>query len=179
MINTALDFISKQISGYLNNLSVTIKKEYIIIPSLVYNGKLTILDNSQGLTLINIEEDRVAKNKFVTVRNMPGEIESRDNGIGLSLYILISANFHYEATITPRTDYPEGLESLSQVIPFFQNKNVFTQSNSPQLSIIDANIEQLSIALVNLNFEQMNHLWSIIGHSYLPSVIYTLRMLSV
>lgn len=179
MINTALDFISKEINGYFNHLIGTTNEDYIVVSNLVYDGKLAIPDNSLGLTLINIEEDLVAKNQFVTVRNMPGESGSRNPGMGLSLYILISANFHYEATITPRTDYLEGLERLSQVISFLQNKNVFTPSNSPQLSIIDSNIEQLSIALVNLNFEQINHLWSAIGHSYLPSVMYKIRMLSV
>ncbi|MCX2476536.1 DUF4255 domain-containing protein [Pedobacter sp. MC2016-05] len=179
MINTALDFISKEINGYFNHLIGTTNEDYIVVSNLVYDGKLAIPHQSLGLTLINIEEDLIAKNQFVTVRNMPGESESRNPGMGLSLYILISANFHYEATITPRTDYLEGLERLSQVISFFQNKNVFTPSNSPQSSIIDSNTEQLSIALVNLNFEQINHLWSAIGHSYLPSVMYKLRMSSV
>lgn len=179
MINTALDFISKEINGYLNNIAGTTNEDFIVVSSIVYDGKLAIPDKTLGLTLMNIEEDRVAKDQRVTVRNIQGDIETRNPDIYLNLFVLISANFHYEETESPRLDYLEGLKRLSQVISFFQGKSVFTQANSPLLALTDSKIERLSAELFSFNFEQMNHFWSIIGHSYLPSVLYKIRMLTI
>ncbi|RZJ91752.1 MAG: DUF4255 domain-containing protein [Chryseobacterium sp.] len=179
MINTALDFLSKEINSNLNNIAGTTNEDFIVVSSIVYDGKLAIPDKTLGLTLMNIEEDRVAKDQRVTVRNMQGDIETRNPDIYLNLFVLISANFHYEETESPRLDYLEGLKRLSQVISFFQGKNVFTQANSPLLALTDNKIERLSAELFSFNFEQMNHFWSIIGHSYLPSVLYKIRILTI
>ncbi|MCX2574548.1 DUF4255 domain-containing protein [Pedobacter sandarakinus] len=179
MINTALDFISKEVNAHLNHLAGTTVDDYLVVSSIVYDGKLAIPDKTLGLTLMNIEEDRFAKDQRVTVRNVQGDLETRNPDIYLNLFVLVSANFHYEDTETPRLDYLEGLKRLSQVIAFFQSKSVFTQSNSPSLAAIDRNIEKLAVELFSFNFEQMNHFWSIIGHSYLPSVLYKIRMLTI
>ncbi|AZI27341.1 DUF4255 domain-containing protein [Pedobacter sp. G11] len=179
MINTALDFLSKEINSNLNNIAGTTNEDFIVVSSIVYDGKLAIPDKTLGLTLMNIEEDRVAKDQRITVRNMQGDIETRNPDIYLNLFVLISANFHYEETESPRLDYLEGLKRLSQVISFFQGKSVFTQANSPLLALTDNKIERLSAELFSFNFEQMNHFWSIIGHSYLPSVLYKIRMLTI
>ncbi|ARS39411.1 hypothetical protein CA265_06990 [Sphingobacteriaceae bacterium GW460-11-11-14-LB5] len=179
MINAALDFFSKEINGYLNNIANTTGEDYIVVSSVVSEGKLAIPEKTMGITLMNIEEDRVVKDQRVTVKNMLGDIETRNPDIYLNLYVLISANFNHADTESPTLDYLEGLKKLSQVIAFFQGKNVFTQANSPLLATIDKNIERLSIELFSFNFEQMNHFWSIIGHSYLPSVLYKIRMITV
>lgn len=179
MINAALDFFSKEINGYLNNIANTTGEDYIVVSSVVSEGKLAIPEKTMGITLMNIEEDRVVKDQRVTVKNMLGDIETRNPDIYLNLYVLISANFNHADTESPTLDYLEGLKKLSQVIDFFQGKNVFTQANSPLLATIDKNIERLSIELFSFNFEQMNHFWSIIGHSYLPSVLYKIRMITV
>ncbi|SDD10531.1 DUF4255 domain-containing protein [Pedobacter soli] len=179
MINAALDFFSKEINGYLNHVANTTNDEYIVVSSIVSDGKLAIPEKTMGITLMNIEEDRALKDQRVSVKNMFGDIETRNPDIYLNLYVLISANFNSAGTESPTLDYLEGLKRLSQVIAFFQGKNVFTQANSPLLATIDKNIERLSAELFSFNFEQMNHFWSIIGHSYLPSVLYKIRMITV
>ncbi|WP_052265954.1 DUF4255 domain-containing protein [Pedobacter kyungheensis] len=179
MINAALDFFSKEINGYLNHVANTANDEYIVVSSIVSDGKLAIPEKTMGITLMNIEEDRALKDQRVSVKNMFGDIETRNPDIYLNLYVLISANFNSAGTESPTLDYLEGLKRLSQVIAFFQGKNVFTQANSPLLATIDKNIERLSAELFSFNFEQMNHFWSIIGHSYLPSVLYKIRMITV
>jgi hypothetical protein len=179
MINAALDFFSKEINGYLNHVANTTDDEFIVVSSIVSDGKLAIPDKTMGITLMNIEEDRALKDQRVSVKNMFGDIETRNPDIYLNLYVLISANFNSAETESPTLDYLEGLKRLSQVIAFFQGKNVFTQANSPLLATIDKNIERLSAELFSFNFEQMNHFWSIIGHSYLPSVLYKIRVITV
>jgi hypothetical protein len=150
-----------------------------VVTSIVSNSDLAIPEKTIGLTLMNIEEDRVAKDQRVTVKNATGEIETRNPDIYLNLFVLISANFDSAKTEDPTEDYLEGLKQLSQIITFFQGKSVFTQSNSPLLALIDPTIDRLSIELFSFNFEQMNHFWSIVGHSYLPSVLYKIRMITI
>lgn len=179
MIHNALNFIAQEINRYLNNAAGTANDKLVVVTSIVSNGDLAIPGKTIGLTLMNIEEDRVAKDQRVTVKNALGEIESRNPDIYLNLFILISANFDAADTEDPTEDYLEGLKQLSQIITFFQGKNVFTQANSPLLALIDSSIERLSVELFSFNFEQMNHFWSIVGHSYLPSVLYKIRMITI
>lgn len=179
MIHNALNFISQEINRYLNNAAGTANDKLVVVTSIVSNGDLAIPEKTIGLTLMNIEEDRVAKDQRVTVKNATGEIETRNPDIYLNLFVLISANFDSAETEDPTEDYLEGLKQLSQIITFFQGKSVFTQSNSPLLALIDPAIDRLSIELFSFNFEQMNHFWSIVGHSYLPSVLYKIRMITI
>lgn len=179
MIHNALNFISQEINTYLNNSAGTANNKHIVVTSIVSNGTLAIPEKTIGLTLMNIEEDRVAKDQRVTVKNVSGEIETRNPDIYLNLFVLISANFDAAESEDPTEDYLEGIKQLSQVITFLQGKNVFTPSNSPLLALIDPSIERLSIELFSFNFEQMNHFWSIVGHSYLPSVLYKIRMITI
>jgi hypothetical protein len=179
MIHNALNFISQEINRYLNNAAGTANDKLVVVTSIVSNSDLAIPEKTIGLTLMNIEEDRVAKDQRVTVKNATGEIETRNPDIYLNLFVLISANFDSAKTEDPTEDYLEGLKQLSQIITFFQGKSVFTQSNSPLLALIDPTIDRLSIELFSFNFEQMNHFWSIGGHSYLPSVLYKIRMITI
>lgn len=179
MIHNALNFISQEINIYLNNSAGTTNNKHIVVTSIVSNGTMAIPEKTIGLTLMNIEEDRVAKDQRVTVKNLNGEIETRNPDIYLNLFVLITANFDAADSEDPTEDYLEGIKQLSQVITFLQGKNVFTPSNSPLLALIDPSIERLSIELFSFNFEQMNHFWSIVGHSYLPSVLYKIRMITI
>lgn len=59
-------------------------------------------------------------------------------------------------------------QTLSFIISFFQNKNVFNHQNSPEL---DEKIEKIIVDLYTLNLEQQNHLWGALGAKYMPSVV--------
>jgi hypothetical protein len=40
-------------------------------------------------------------------------------------------------------------------------------------------IEKLIFSLYNINFEQINHLWSTLGGKYLPSVLYKMQLVII
>jgi hypothetical protein len=40
-------------------------------------------------------------------------------------------------------------------------------------------IEKLVVELHQLNFEQQNNLWAVLGAKYLPSVLYKVRAISI
>ncbi len=170
MIDKALEVIKKDIHDYLvrlPELNVTSETVVHITPVVKFNGDIAVPDNSLGLTLVNVEEERVMKSREAVTLTSAGEVSHLNPAVKLNLYVLITANF---------TNYATGLGFLSGAIRFFQGKNVFTPRNTPGLN---GSIEKLIADLFTLNFEQQNHLWGALGAKYLPSVMYKIRMLTI
>ena len=122
--------------------------------------------NSAVLSLVNIEEDRVARIQENTVKTATTTLY-KNPPVLVNLYILFSIN---------RTAYDECLNLLTGIILFFQHQNVFTPVTHPSL---DKRVQKLMVDLHSLSFEQLNHLWSIMGGKYMPSVMYKVRQLTM
>ncbi len=170
MINKVLTVLQDQILNYLtlqeNLISST--DDSIRLTNIVDNiGNFEIMENSLGLTLVNIEEERVMKSQksFATASN--GQIAHVNPEIKLNLYILISARF---------AEYKTSLQYISEIFLFFQGKSVFTPENTPGLH---SSIEKIIVELFTLDFEQQNHLWGTLGAKYIPSILYKLRMVII
>jgi hypothetical protein len=180
MIDSALKFLTDEINAYLvlKNEPVNAASPEIVLTNVAAeDGNWAIPPKTLGLSLINIEEERVFKEQQSAFRNEAGDIEHYNPNIKLNLYILISANFAAgDAGGNTNTTgiYTEGLKQLSYVIGFFQGKNVFTPDNSPALP---AELKRLVIELYSYSFEQQYNFWSVVGAKYLPSVLYKVRML--
>lgn len=180
MIDTALKFLTDEINAYLllKNEPVNAAAPEIVLTNVAAeDGNWAIPPKTLGLSLINIEEERVFKEQQTAFRNPEGAIEHYNPNIKLNLYILITANFAAgDAGGNTNTTgiYREGLKQLSYVIGFFQGKYVFTPDNSPTLP---PQLKKLVIELYSNSFEQQYNFWSVIGAKYLPSVLYKVRML--
>ncbi len=170
MIDKALEVLKKEIHDYLvrlPELNVTSETVVHITPIVKFNGDIAVPDNSLGLTLVNVEEERMVKSRQATTLTSEGQVSHLNPAIKLNLYVLITANFN---------KYSTGLGFLSGAIRFFQGKNVFNPQNTPGL---DQSIEKLIAELFTLSFEQQNHIWGALGAKYLPSVMYKIRMLTI
>lgn len=180
MIDLALEFLTQQVNDHLSLRSlpdIGTGPEIVLTNVAAEDGNWAIPPKTLGLSLINIEEDRVNMDQVVTHRNANGDIESYNPEIKLNLYILISANFAAgDAGGSTNTTgiYAEGLKQLSYVISFFQGKYVFTTDNSPTLN---PTIKKLIVELYSSSFEQQYNFWNVVGAKYLPSVLYRVRML--
>lgn len=179
MIHTSLSFLTQQINEYLKLKTDDSETERIFLTSVATeNAGIVIPYSSLGLSLINIEEERVFKDQKTTFINQSGTSETMNPEIKLNLYILISANFQDDDNSTPTTvDYEEGLKQLSYVISFFQSKNVFTPDNSPEMAGKDPHLRKLVVELYSYSFEQLYNFWSVVGTKYLPSVLYRVRLI--
>jgi hypothetical protein len=169
MINKVLELLRDEIHDYLKlkpELNVgnqqTISLSNIVDP----DGKIEIPADSLGMTLVNIEEEKVMKSQVASFKKN-NTVSYFNPDIKLNLYIMITANFG---------DYSTALKFLSYVISFFQSKFVFDHQNSPKL---DKSIEKLIAELYTLTFEQENYLWGAIGSKLLPAVMYKIRMVVV
>lgn len=171
MINETLKFISDEVNSYLS-LKLGINTD----PRLVLGNISRAMDNDVPgvnslanraiLSLVNVEEDRVAKQQENYVKTDSG-ITYKNPPTYINLYILFAVN---------RTEYNDSLKWLAYIIQFFQYQNVFTPISHPTL---DEKIEKLIVDLYTLNFEQINHLWSTMGGKYIPSVLYKVRQITI
>ena len=171
MINETLKFISDEVNSYLS-LKLGINTD----PRLILGNISRAMDNDTPgvnslanraiLSLVNVEEDRVAKQQENYVKTDSG-ITYKNPPTYINLYILFAVN---------RTEYNDSLKWLAYIIQFFQYQNVFTPISHPAL---DEKIEKLIVDLYTLNFEQINHLWSTMGGKYIPSVLYKVRQITI
>jgi hypothetical protein len=179
MIDTSLSFITNELNEYLKLRTGTPEVDRVFLTSVATESNgVVIPDKSLGVSLINIEEERVYKDQRTSVINNEGNVEYLNPEIKLNLYILISANFQDNIENDSSDDYVEGLKQLSFIISFFQAKNVFTQGNSPALAGFDPNIQKLVVELYSYSFEQLYNFWSVVGTKYLPSVLYKLKVVT-
>jgi hypothetical protein len=125
------------------------------------------------LSIVNIEEDRVAKSpdNFVKENSL---IRYKNPAIHLNLTLLFAAT---------HDDYPKAIALLEKIVRFFQIKYVFMPGDTPELAtanmINDFNVEKLIFDWMNLNLEQVHQLWTTLGGHYIPSVIFKLRMITI
>ncbi len=175
MINEALTFLCHELNTYIKVL-FNINEDKVVLSSPLTSQGLNNAKNTDKLiiTLVNIEQE-------ATIRNsLPGKIHSHPNpgiksgdiaihnspALNINLHLLFSTSFN---------DYQESLKFISCTLSFFQSKGVFTHQNAP---LLNTNIEKLVVELENINYQNSNYLWAMLGSNYTPSVIYKVRMLT-
>jgi len=137
--------------------------------SLALDNTLTGENSLAGkaiLSLVNVEEDKVAKQQENYSRGDSTTVY-KSPPLYLNMYILFSVN---------KPEYDDCLKWLGHIMQFFQHQQVFTPITHPNL---DPKIPRIVVDLFSLNFEQVNHLWSTLGGKYMPSVLYKIRQISV
>jgi len=171
MINESLQFIADELNKYLVlKMGPATEPPRLVLGNVsrLFDGEAagTGLTNKAIMSLVNVEEDRIAKQQENFVRT---DVSTRYKSpqLYLNLYILFSVN---------RTLYTDSLQHLNYILQFFQFQHVFTPITHPDL---DPRIQKLCVDLCTLNFEQVNHLWSTLGGKYLPSVMYKVRQITI
>ena len=179
MIHSALEFLTQELNAFIKLKVGDPLTARIFLSGVTNEQGIAIPDQSLGLSLINIEEERTNKEQQSRFINTVGKVEKRNPEIQLNLYVLITANFQNKLANNSSDDYVEGLKQLSYAIAFFQSKNVFTPENSPALSGFDPNLSKIVVELYSYSFEQLYNFWSVVGAKYLPSVLYKVKTLRI
>ncbi len=169
IIERALYFIQQQLDLYLKQKMVDNEGENKVVLSglLKPGGQMEVKQDQLALTLVNIEEERIAESQQPYRTSENGSHQKTNPAIKLNLFLLFAAHFK---------NYDEALKTISHVVSFFQARNVFERSKFPSM---DDSLEKLILELQTMDFEQMNHLWGALGAKYMPSVLYKMRMLTV
>ena len=125
-------------------------------------------DTNIVISLINIEEDRVSRDPHNFIRSGTGVIY-KNPPVNLNLTLLFTS-------VRDNGGYGLALQSIQNLIAFFQNKYVFDHSNTPGM---DAGIDKLILEMISMNVEQLQLLWSMLGGKYHPSIAYRMRMVTI
>lgn len=170
MIADALIFLKNQLNAFL-----TIQSEEEL--GSAQGDKVVFIDGEQmdpvsfkpqavSALLINVEEENVLRpaDRFVA-RSSDGTVDRVEPEIRLNLYVLFAARFK---------KYEKGLRQLSRIISYFQSYRHFDRQGFPELS---GRIDHLVVELTTLPFSEQNEIWSALRTTYLPSVLYRVKML--
>ena len=172
MIHQALQFIEKEVNAYFDARFGQTTQKWVSLgnPARLNDdpggGSGNTVKTGVVFGIVNVEEDRISKSPD-NYRKVNDKIEYKNPKIFLNLFVLFAVN---------KADYLQSLKELSLVIQFFQQKFYFDISNSPSL---DVKIDKLLMELHSLNFEQLNHLWGVLGGKYIPSVLYKMRVVGI
>ncbi|MBC7775225.1 MAG: DUF4255 domain-containing protein [Phycisphaerae bacterium] len=168
MIAETIQFICDEINDYYDMP----QPPFVAMSNVAHieDANSNISKENVIVTLVNIEEEKTLKNGSHYVVD-DDKLKKRNPTIFLNLYVLFACGHNL---------YPEALKNINKVIRFFQRKSVFTKENSPNSNFpSDALVNKIMLDLFTLNFEQINHLWGILGGKYTPSVLYKLRIVAI
>jgi len=163
MIFQAISFIQQQLNDHVGTVAANIGE--IVAETAPMPGQGTNI----VLTLINTEENRISRDPR-NYQRVGTDLLVKNPPVHLNLTLLFTAIRRGDAP------YDNALINLQAVIQFFQRQYVFDHTNSTGL---DPGIEKLVLEMMTINLEQLNHLWSIMGGRYFPSVVYKMRMVTI
>ncbi|MGB3466978.1 MAG: DUF4255 domain-containing protein [Cyclobacteriaceae bacterium] len=167
MINTTLNILKDKLNDYFRIKAGTDKD---LVNYIVSDGTDpgVFPKNTVAPFLINISEDRQFRNADQFVGSVTEGIRTNYfPEIRIELLVLFVAKFN---------DYDQSLKFISYVIKYFQANRVFNPENTPRL--YDEQIEKLTLELISIPLEEQNQVWHSLNTSYLPSVLYKIRLLS-
>ncbi|MBQ0733546.1 DUF4255 domain-containing protein [Aquimarina celericrescens] len=168
MVDVVLNVLKDKLNEYFKNIVEATESNIIEFISTNNNDPVSFTNDKITPFLINISEDRKFRNADQYSGIVRNGIRTQTNPeIRIELLILFVSKFN---------KYDQALKFLSHVIKFFQVNRVFNPLNTPQLS--EENIEKLVVELISLPLEEQNQVWHSLNTSYLPSVLYRVRLLS-
>ena len=165
MIHNTLSFLAEQVNKYLDR-GLSSASDIVEIGSLKQSDGSPSFDKL-GMTLVAIDRETTIPTGYDLKEVNASKVIKQKRPLCLNLKVLMSSNFE--------SSYEDALKYLSEVITFFHTNNVFTHENSPTL---DKNIQKLIIEINPNDTDEMYHFWSMAGISYLPSIIYRVRMVA-
>lgn len=169
MIHAALAHLAAQLNQFLGG-RFALAEDVVVLSSLheLDGSPSPNVANKLVIFLANITRDASAKNLPVSTDGRDWSVRSYPP-LHLNLHVIVAACFG-------GSNYPQSLKLLSAAILFFQKHPVFDHVSSPDL---DRRIDKLMLEIESLGIQDLSNLWGVAGGSYLPSVLYRLRMISV
>ena len=166
MIDRALLCVVKDVNEHFHRLEND-GVDRVALCGLV-NPDGTIPNETEGrvaMLVTCVEEEKNVAGASITASAPAAQILT--DPIHLNVHVMVAA-MHKR--------YDTGLGMLSAVIACLREKPVFNHQNTPGL---DPEIERLMFNMMKMNYSEMSHLWSGLGAKYVPSALYTMRMLTL
>lgn len=166
MIHAVLEVLKDKLNEYFQ-IKTAAEGDLVRFIDSGNNDPVSFTNNAITPFLMNVSEDRVFRNPDQFSGYTHQGIRTQANpDIRIELLVLFVSKF---------SDYSQALNVLSLVIKYFQANRIFDQYHTPNLA--DEGIDKLILELVSLPLEEQNQVWHALNTSYLPSVLYRIRIL--
>ncbi|MEC4004875.1 DUF4255 domain-containing protein [Flavobacterium sp. SUN052] len=181
------------ITEILQKLSVKIKEgsgiESIIANIATVHDDESNLDKSSVIfSIVNIEEDKTSKNQslynkeIITVPIEGVNVDAREKYKKPAQNLVLSILF--TSYIKSIDQYLDGISKLEQIIRYLQNNNVFYFNSDELFEQTESHLDEIEdnkliIDMITLKTDQLNQMWSYLGSKYMPSVLYTMRIIRI
>lgn len=167
MIHTVLNVLREKLNEYFK-IKTAVDGDLVKFIESNNADPISFTNNAITPFLINVSEDRTFRKadqfKGITQNGIRTQINPE---IRVELLVLFISKF---------SDYSQALNFLSFVLKYFQVNRVFNPTNTPELA--EEAIDKLVMELVTLPLEEQNQVWHSLNTSYLPSVLYRIRVIS-
>lgn len=170
MVNTVIEFLVSELCTYIAQRTGGDSNERPVAAINLVGQDGTPNDKAQDklvVIVVNIAEDRVYHSVDKISRKPDGTGELIKPEAKINLHLLFVGN---------HSDYFESLKHISYVISFFQQRPAFDYAYIPGLNTGNGRVV---LKLFSPTFEQQNHIWSVLGAKYVPSVMYQAGILNI
>jgi hypothetical protein len=163
MLYHTLTFLADELNTHLIGKRTASENipDKLVIPANIskFNHSKRNEHNNILLSLVNITEDPNLKN---TYQKLPAGSKPQSYNNQLTVYNL---QVIFSACLI---DYELSLKYISYIIGFFKEKSVFASQNGPGLFVQHQ----------NLNLQEVNFIWTIMGGNHHPFICYQIRTYS-
>ncbi len=168
MIEEVLVFLKEQLNSHLETRSGWQPGDAPVDKVVFLDGAdmepMKFPMNAVSVIMIKLEEEKQLGPPDRFARTSPAsQAERVQPEIRLNLHVLFVARFKL---------YEESLRYLSWIIAYFQGHRVFNPGTDHNLST-----GKLVMEMVSLPFSEQNEVWNALRTTYLPSVLYRVKMI--
>lgn len=169
MIDQVLALVVAKLNGHLSSRYGASDDIAVVTPITDGDGKVADrARNRLALFVTNISEDAMPRKGAARGATAVGQVVVTEP-LHLDVYVMLAAV--YDANT-----YSEGLKVLSAALIYFQTFPVMTPQNTPNMP---RQVKQLTIEISNLRMEEISQMWGNLGGSYVPSVMFKIRTITL
>jgi hypothetical protein len=129
------------------------------------------------MSLVNVEEEATLRNQSAVRQTEIRPLAYVNPPMIINLFILFSANHR---------DYNNAIQTLNSVLLFFQGNRTFSIAGTPvpPAGVFatpgeEENKIKITLDLMSLTFEQVNHLWGSLGGKQAPFLLFKVRQVEI
>ncbi|MDP4262891.1 MAG: DUF4255 domain-containing protein [Bacteroidota bacterium] len=180
MIFQVMELIRQNLNAFL---SAPGSPDTVVLGNIAFatpdNPATPLVDESAQIymSLVNVEEEASLRNQSAVRQTEIRPLAYVNPPITINLFLLFSAN---------HKDYSMAIRTLSSVLLFFQGNRTFSISRTPvpATGVFATPGEQenklkVTLDLMSLTFEQVNHLWGSLGGKQMPFLLFKARQVEI
>ena len=166
MIDKVAEYIVKELNSYFKLLS-SHNADIVKAANLfdLAGGVNQRNEKKLIVSVVNIEQDPTYHSLEIYQKDAEGNNQLVKPEVKINVYFLMIPIFQ---------SYRLSLDTISQVIAFFQHRKSF---DIPKPN--ESSTNHVVFEMVSMSFEQQNHLWGMLGGKYFPSVMYKAGILDI